>query len=90
MFLLLETGNKSVTQSLDAGLKLGSVLRPPVSTVLSGDSGRAGEANVEDILGIVSVISRETLVGEAEVGKAKRSLTSRGETVCVAPHTVEL
>lgn len=86
----LKAADKLVTESLDAVLKVGSLLGLPVGAALAGDGVGTGEGNVQDVLGVVAVVASETLVGEAEVAQGDGSLTSGGESVGVTPDTVVL
>lgn len=86
----LKAGDKLVTKSLDAVLKVRSLLGLPVGTALAGDRVGTGKGNVQDVLGVVAVVASQTLVGEAEVAHGDGSFTSGGETVGVTPDAVVL
>lgn len=84
----LQRVDEPVANGLDAVLKGFSVASLPVGTVLSGNSLVTWESNVENVLGVVAVIARETFVGETQLAQGQRGLTSGSEAVGVSPDTV--
>lgn len=84
----LQSSNELITNGLDAVLEGLGVAGLPVGAILSGNSLVARESNVEDVLGVVAVVARETLVGKAQLAKGQRGFTSGSESVGVSPDTV--
>lgn len=87
--LRTELSNEAITQTLDTLLKGLSVASSPGSTG-TRNSILTGEANVEDILLPVAIVTSNTIVGKAQLSQRDGSLPGRGSTVGITPDTVEL
>lgn len=86
----MKASNKLVTKSLDAVGEVCAVSGLPASAVLAWDSLVTHETDVQDILGVVSVVTREVLVGEAELAEGDGGFTCGGAAVSVTPDSVVL
>ena len=88
--LCLEASNKLVSKSLDAVGEVCAVGGLPLGAVLAWDSLVTHETDVQDIVGVVSVVTSEVLVGEAELAEGDGGFTCGGAAVGVTPDAVVL
>lgn len=65
--LCLKARNKAISKALDAVLKVCRVPSTPVSAVCAWDCLLAHETDIQDIFGIVAVITGEAIIREAKV-----------------------
>lgn len=86
----MEASNKLVPKSLDAVGEVCAVGGLPVGAVLAWDSLVTHETDVQDILGVMSVVTREVFIGEAEVAEGEGGFTCGGAAVGVTPDAVVL
>lgn len=87
-----DTGDKLVTKRAERRLERREAISAPFSTIGTGDGVAASEGNVQDVVGIVCLVSVHgiTVAGSAE---RVRDLTDQRRaiiTVGVSPNTVEL
>lgn len=87
--LCFQTSNQLVTNRLDTVLEFFRILCLPLGS-RSRHGVLASEANEEDIIGIVTMVAIEMLVGEAKVGQRNGGFAGRNATVGVTPDSVML
>lgn len=66
-YLCLKTRDKAISKALNAVLKVRGISSAPVGAVCTWNCLLAHETNVQNVLGIVAVITSKAIVGEAEV-----------------------
>lgn len=86
----LKTSNQFITQSLDAGFEICRILCLPVGATLAWHRLVSCKANIQDILGIMTIVATQVLVWKAELAKRQRGFSGRRPSICITPDSVEL
>jgi hypothetical protein len=69
----LQAGNEFITKRFDAGLECGRVLGLPVRSILTRNSMAASEADIENVFGVVAIVTRQVAIGKAELTQCEAS-----------------
>lgn len=50
----------------------------------------ASKANIENIIGAMTIIAQKVALGKAELTQCQRSVSGRSKAICIAPNPIEL